>query len=1372
MMSAACLYLLFTACIMLASPPTHALDSSDLLFYLSFEDGVYPELARGSADPAEMPEQLEQRIVEGIIGKAYLFGGKKSGIAYYTGYKGGPRACDEMYGEKNNLFGDSGTVAFWIKGLPNSHNMAHPFFRMWPLQIVRNQYMHHQYHYSQKGGYFYDADFKQNPWIHFALTWQKDEARAYYNGHLMSVTPECGVIHPTPEKFEVAAEGMTWLDFQKKEFEDDAVIDEVQIFRRPLADEEIRALFERGHTTTKQQVGNIPDKLVTKPERAYAGHNFVAPVVGMPVKPDGNLAEWKHIPGHGAFIERQVGVVDYFDPGVVYATCDADNLYLAFYSPVHDIISKDPTHIWYPQGQFLTRALPRDADIHGDDYVQFNIGSKDGRTYRFIFNASNTLVDSRDFDRTWNAQQIVWSSHADFNAWIIEAAIPLKEIGVTVGDTVDFNVLRSWKLFSSSQNALCADERSQPSPGKLSLRPSASASVASLGDAANGELTVYGSIIGPAGAYTVKLKAQGFGQSFEKEATITVEKGLHTFAVPYRLEQPGDIGLVVEILDPEGNGILNRSLPFVFVAPSVMELVNYPGWGKLEVTVKPLRPAELHAVVTLNKEGKTLETHEIQAFDDPAETVAFETKSLPVGKYEICARLFRGKDVVSEDRQPFEKEPLPEWYHNTAGVIDGPPIPWTDVQVNGNTVKLLLKDITCDPQLLFPRQIVTNGQSLFAGPVRLRLTHNGEEKVITAGSMKLTEHTRRKASWVSTAQDGNLQIRINGWIEFDGLTYMTLTLSGDQVDALTVEIPLDRKTVTMKNMAGMSPIGDKAIETVYGTYWFGNEQGGFSYFWDDQRGWELAGTHPAEMVPGPDEVTIKLKVIQKPVQLAKPRSLSFGWTATPSKPVRTDRRTLSLYRGISYTAGDYTYATPNYPKPTGKPEDYEHMARTMNRPDGPITCWYAFGPYQWIGSPEYAEWWREWRNIPSDLAKPDPNSTAWGPACHNSSASDLQIWLLDQFIKNYPQRAIYFDCMGNPHCKNLAHGCGYIDDQGILRETGTMLATRRHYERIYNLIKAADPKDGWVRFHDWGPNPVIVPFCDENWLGEGLIGPLRGTPEKNYYRILDMHTCRIWLTPWLWGHESSFLTEMASAYGDTPELRAGWYGRMLTPPKDGQHGEWDLPRWSDYEHVAGLGMIHDMWQIGGNDLQLAWMWMQEVCRMMRWDDHVRFLGYWQLGDALTVEGGAPEQIVCSVYYRPSGLPVPIVPEMRQQDRITTYRNFIVGEEVKQTLRELGESNDGWLVLVPMNNSDQDVTLTLKPNLGKLGFQKLANSTLIDLFRISNFSWQGPPGWYANAGDPEPPYITVNLQAASFTMRNGVAQITVPKRSFRALLLTP
>src|ERR1043166_5590113 len=86
-----------------AAQASFALDSSDLLFNLSFEDGLRPDLARGNAQPVGVPTELQRRLVQGLFGKGYLFAGKGRTIESATG-AGGERGSFEMYDPKANLF--------------------------------------------------------------------------------------------------------------------------------------------------------------------------------------------------------------------------------------------------------------------------------------------------------------------------------------------------------------------------------------------------------------------------------------------------------------------------------------------------------------------------------------------------------------------------------------------------------------------------------------------------------------------------------------------------------------------------------------------------------------------------------------------------------------------------------------------------------------------------------------------------------------------------------------------------------------------------------------------------------------------------------------------------------------------------------------------------------------------------------------------------------------------------------------------------------------------------------------------------------------------------------------------------------------------
>ena len=144
-------------------------------------------------------------------------------------------------------------------------------------------------------------------------------------------------------------------------------------------------------------------------------------------------------------------------------------------------------------------------------------------------------------------------------------------------------------------------------------------------------------------------------------------------------------------------------------------------------------------------------------------------------------------------------------------------------------------------------------------------------------------------------------------------------------------------------------------------------------------------------------------------------------------------------------------------------------------------------------------------------------------------------------------------------------------------------------------------------------------------------------------------------------------------------------------------------------------------------------------------NHVKFTGYWELGDLLQIEGGVKEKIVCSLYYRPA---------------------------VKDAS---GVTSQPWLMLVPMNNTDADVTLILKPNLKKFGLPDLAAGQLHDTYRGMDYTFDGEKmqkGWRANAGDPEAPYMEIKGEKIVFPLENGAAKVPVPKRNFRALLLEP
>ena len=163
--------------------------------------------------------------------------------------------------------------------------------------------------------------------------------------------------------------------------------------------------------------------------------------------------------------------------------------------------------------------------------------------------------------------------------------------------------------------------------------------------------------------------------------------------------------------------------------------------------------------------------------------------------------------------------------------------------------------------------------------------------------------------------------------------------------------------------------------------------------------------------------------------------------------------------------------------------------------------------------------------------------------------------------------------------------------------------------------------------------------------------------------------------------------------------------------------------------MAGLAIIHDIGQVGGNDFQAPIWTVYEIERLMGWDDYVQFTGYWETGDRLKVIGGAPEKIVCSLYHRPASAPPPVVvANSAAYNPAAAFSTFYTADRCRTNLKAAGANEKGWLILTPMNNTDEDVTLTLRPDLKAFGLSCLAGGQLRDIYRDYEGGWQPNGGW--------------------------------------------
>jgi hypothetical protein len=154
---------------------------------------------------------------------------------------------------------------------------------------------------------------------------------------------------------------------------------------------------------------------------------------------------------------------------------------------------------------------------------------------------------------------------------------------------------------------------------------------------------------------------------------------------------------------------------------------------------------------------------------------------------------------------------------------------------------------------------------------------------------------------------------------------------------------------------------------------------------------------------------------------------------------------------------------------------------------GVRTCTYM--GYIGIGAP--TRWSRqfgyEWRREPvSSQPSEPPRGHVFLDCCGQSEGySDYMAEATRWLVEEMGFDGCYTDGNGHAYpCRNTHHGCGYYDEEGILRPTYPVLSTREYLKRMYKIIHAANP-DGYLVNHV--SYNILIPtmsFTDLYYTGE------------------------------------------------------------------------------------------------------------------------------------------------------------------------------------------------------------------------------------------------------------------------------------------------
>lgn len=208
------------------------------------------------------------------------------------------------------------------------------------------------------------------------------------------------------------------------------------------------------------------------------------------------------------------------------------------------------------------------------------------------------------------------------------------------------------------------------------------------------------------------------------------------------------------------------------------------------------------------------------------------------------------------------------------------------------------------------------------------------KQALAAGKPLLARHMRLDAPAIP--RDSSFAAH-STW-DIDGLMEWTLTLKPGHHEPLTLEIPIRAERARLFhpcadgmrfNYAGVVPEGQGRVwdssqaprTSIIGDYlpyiWIGGPLRGLAVFGESDRGWVLdEKVHCQEVFREADgTVVLRLNLVQKPVDLAEPRTIRLGFMATPVKPMEKDFRSSPIGElvGSCYYWGGYSASDDIHP---------------------------------------------------------------------------------------------------------------------------------------------------------------------------------------------------------------------------------------------------------------------------------------------------------------------------------------------------------------------------------------------------------------------------------------------------------------------------
>ncbi|MEW6357167.1 MAG: glycoside hydrolase domain-containing protein [Planctomycetota bacterium] len=596
---------------------------------------------------------------------------------------------------------------------------------------------------------------------------------------------------------------------------------------------------------------------------------------------------------------------------------DEQNLYVAF--------------------QCQTTAKPKaavktlDGAVWEDDAVELFLQPKPatGDYFQFIGNSIGATWDSKGQNPKWNTQW-KYAASVQNGRWEAELAIPFFSLAVTGpqdGAEWRINLARDAVAGGREISAWSWPDGTLHNPERFGavrfVRGGTAVRLTAVGDVANGKVGPTIQICAPEQdksdvEFALKIVSDKKTLSEKKGASSVPGKGTVDLRHDFDVKDPGTYSMQIEVKAKGGAVIHRTELPFTILPAISAHMIQMQLSGRIALELDArgakLPPAQLRATADILAPGDRVLVREVAGFkQDARATVVLDISHCAVGEHEILVRLWDAKSKeIGRTTMSFTRQEKPTWLGSRAGVTDEVMPPWTPMQLHGGTVHCWERNykFAAEP---WPSEITTQGESILAGPIRLRGRIGEKEIVWQSDMIEVEDASDSRVVLSSRLTSDALILKGDTRIEYDGMIRMDMELipKGEQtLDDLTMDIPLKKDWATLYHFwpgRWGSTYNSNAIPAdglkipFKPLVWVGKEEGGLAWFAESDENWSHKKPEEViEIIREGETAVLRVHVISEPITIDQPRYYTIGLQATPVKPIPPDWREWRICHGAGY----------------------------------------------------------------------------------------------------------------------------------------------------------------------------------------------------------------------------------------------------------------------------------------------------------------------------------------------------------------------------------------------------------------------------------------------------------------------------------------